>query len=106
MPTRALVRHPAAKRDLAEATAYLVEEAGSEVAHEFLDDVAHVFTRLRRFPNLGRPWPTTNPALVGLRRLPLQRFPLSVIYRPTRTAIEIVRVLHHARDIPPLLEDL
>jgi plasmid stabilization system protein ParE len=41
-----------------------------------------------------------------LRRLPLKRFPLSVFYRPTRTAIEIIRVLHHARDIPPLLEDI
>jgi hypothetical protein len=41
-------------------------------------DVAHAFTRLRRFPNLGRPWPTRNPTLAGLRRLPLKRFPLSV----------------------------
>ena len=103
---RALLRHPAAKRDLAEATAYLVEEGGSEVAHQFLDDVAHAFTRLRRFPNLGRPWPTRNPILAGLRRLPLQRFPLSVFYRPSRNSIEIIRVLHHARDIPPLLEDI
>jgi len=101
-----LLRHPAAKRDLAEATAYLVAEGGSEVAHQFLDDVAYAFTRLRRFPSLGRPWPTSNPTLAGLRRLPLKRFLLSVFYRPTRSAIEIIRVLHHARDISPLLEDL
>jgi len=105
MPRRALVRHPAAKRDLVEATQYFVDEGGNEVAHEFLDDVAHAFTRLRRFPNLGRPWPTRNPTLEGLRRLPLKRFPLSVFYRPTRSAIEVIRVLHHARDIPPLLEE-
>lgn len=46
-----------------------------------------------------------DPALEGLRRLPLKRFPLSVYYRSTRSAIEVIRVLHHARDIPPLLED-
>jgi plasmid stabilization system protein ParE len=84
----------------------LVEEGGSNVARRFLDDVAHTFTRLHRFPNLGRPWPTRNPAIAGLRRLPLQHFPLSVFYRPTRTAIEIIRVLHHARDLPPLLDDI
>ena len=106
MPARALVRHPAAKRDLAEATAYFVKEGGNEVAHEFLDEVAHAFMRLRRFPGIGRAWPTRNPALAGLRRLPLRRFPLSVFYRPSRSTIEVIRVLHHARDITPLLEDL
>lgn len=103
---RALLRHPAAKHDLAEATAYLVEEGGSEAAHHFIDEVAHAFTRLRRFPKLGRPWPTKNPHLAGLRRLPLKHFALSVFYRQSRNAIEIIRVLHHARDMSPLLEDL
>jgi plasmid stabilization system protein ParE len=33
-------------------------------------------------------------------------FPLSVFYRSSHEAIEIIRVLHHSRDLPPDLEDL
>lgn len=106
MPKRALIRHPSAQRDLAEATRYFVEHAGTDVAHEFLDDVEHAFARLVRFSSLGRPWPTRNPVLRGLRRLPLRHFPLSIFYRPTESTIDVIRVLHHARDLPPLLEDI
>ena len=106
MPQRKLVRRPAARRDLAEAVAYLVTEGGSPLSHRFLDELEATFKRLCSFPHLGTPWPTTNPELTGLRRRPLPRFPYSVFYLPTRTAIEIVRVLHNSRDLPPLLENL
>jgi toxin ParE1/3/4 len=106
MPKRTLVRRPSAQRDLAEATRYFVEHAGNDVAHGFLDDVEHAFERLARFPNLGRAWPTRNAELRGLRRLPLRQFPLSIFYRSSESAIEVIRVLHHARDIPPLLDDI
>jgi plasmid stabilization system protein ParE len=31
---------------------------------------------------------------------------VSVFYRPDERWIDVVRVLHHARHLPPLLEDL
>jgi plasmid stabilization system protein ParE len=36
----------------------------------------------------------------------LRTFPVSIFYRASETTITIVRVLHQARDIPPLLKDL
>ena len=106
MAQRNLVRRPAAQRDLAEAVAYLVTEGGSAFGHRFLDELEAAFGRLCSFPHLGKLWPTTKRELTGLRRWPLAHFPYSVFYLPTETTIEIVRVLHNSRDLPPLLEDL
>ncbi len=107
MPQRSLIRHLAAQRDMAEATAWLVEHAGNDVATRFVDTLEATFTQLLDFPHLGRPWPVTNPELSDLRRLVLpSSVPFSVFYRPTESTLEVVRVLHHARHIPPLLEDL
>ena len=106
MAQRKLVRRPAARRDLANAVSYLRVEGGSILSHRFLDEVEATFTRLCSFPHLGTPWPTTKPELAGLQRRPLPHFLYSVFYLPTTTTIEIVRLLHHRRDFPPLLENL
>jgi toxin ParE1/3/4 len=106
MAQRKLVRRPAAQRDLAEAVRYLRKESGAAVSHRFLDEVNATFTRLRSFPNLGTPWPTTRRELVGLRRRLIPHFPYSVFYLSSDEVIELVRVLHNSRDIPTLLEDL
>lgn len=106
MPQRKLVRRPVARRDLAEAVVYLREAGGSSLSHRFLDELEATVSRLCSFPHIGVLWPTPNRELTGLRRRPLPHFPYSVFYLPTETAIEIVRVLHNSRDLPPLLEDL
>ncbi len=33
------------------------------------------------------------------------KLPDSIFYKPTEKTIQVVRVLHHSRDLPPLLED-
>ena len=76
------------------------------MSHRFLDEAETTFTRLRSFPNLGTPWPTTRKELVGLRRRLIPHFPYSVFYIPSEEEIELVRVLHNSRDIPTLLEGL
>jgi toxin ParE1/3/4 len=106
MAQRKLVRRPAARRDLTEAVRFVRQEGGAAVSHRFLDETEATFTRLRSFPHLGTPWPTTRKELAGLRRRLIPHFPYSVFYLPSEAAIEIVRVLHNSRDIPTLLEDL
>ena len=103
--TRDLVVHPRAEADVDELAAYL-DDQDPDAGARFLDELEHVFDRLTTFPHFGRPWATDNPQLAGLRRAILTTFHVSVFYRQTPTAISIVRVLHQARDIPSLLEDL
>jgi plasmid stabilization system protein ParE len=106
MPRRKLSQRVAAKRDVDREVEYLREHAGNETANQFLDEFEHLMKRVIRFPHIGRPWPTRNPELEGLRRLVFRNLPYSLFYRSTETVFEVVRVLHHSRDIPALLEDL
>ena len=88
---------------MAEATKRLRKHAGEDVACEFVAQLQALFARLCMFPEFGVVWPSH--AYKGLRRAVLRDFRYSVFYRPTDTTIELVRVLHHARDVAPLLED-
>jgi toxin ParE1/3/4 len=103
---KALVIRPRAQADVDAEAAYYHTTDSPLTATRFLEDLRHVFERLVEYPHLGTPWPTTSRELIGLRRRLLIHFPYSVFYLPTAEAIEIVRVLHNSRDLPPLLEDL
>lgn len=94
-----------ARLDVEEQAAFLTEDS-IEVAARFLDEFDRAVKRLLHFPHLGRAWPTRNINLRGLRRLTMTSFPLSIFYRPAEDALEILRVLHHSRHLPPDLQDL
>ena len=57
-------------------------------------------------PGMGTSYDPGHPALAGLRFLPVSRFKKYLIfYRPIPGGIEVVRVLHGARDIESILAD-
>ncbi len=99
-----LILLPGAEADIYEQGLYLIERS-PEAAARFVTELRAAFERLLRFPRIGRPWPTRNPELRGLRRLTMTTFPLSIFYRAGQGTVEIVRVLHHRRDLPPDLQD-
>jgi toxin ParE1/3/4 len=96
---------PAADTDLDDQAAYLAREASLDVALRFYDAAAATFEAIARMPGLGERRPTTDPRLEGLRVRRIQGFEKHLIfYRAVADGIEIVRVLHGARDIDRLLE--
>lgn len=96
-----LIVHTEARDDIREQTAYL-DDRTPDAGARFLAALEHVFNRLVTFPGLGSPFATqTWP---NLRRVPLPTFPLSVFYEPSPTAIDVYRVLHHARDVLKALD--
>ena len=100
------VRHRVgARRDVIEAYRRYAREAGLRVADRFLASAEAVFERLAGMPLMGARFDHDHPALAVLRYLPLtSRFEkFLVFYRPVPGGIEIVRVLHGARDIPGIL---
>jgi toxin ParE1/3/4 len=95
---------PAADTDLDDQAAYLAREASLEVALRFYDAAAATCEELARMPGLGERRPTAHPRLEGLRVGRIRGFEKHLIfYRPVADGIEIVRVLHGARDIDRLL---
>jgi plasmid stabilization system protein ParE len=95
---------PSAEADVIDQSLYLAEHS-REAAERFVIELRAAFDRLLRFPYLGRLWPTHHPELRGLRRMTMTGFPVSIFYRPGAQAIEIVRILHHSRDLPPEFKD-
>ena len=102
MKGRHVVIRPGATHDLRELAAHI--ELDSEgAAKRFEEAAAVVFAELLEMPELGASREWLSHRLPGLRMWPIPRFPNHLVfYRPTAAGIEIVRVLHAARDIDVL----
>ena len=96
---------PQTRRDVNKIAADL-DDYDPAASARFLADIRAAFERLTTFPGLGPLWPANDPAHADKRRLVLRTFPVSIFYRASNTSVTIVRVLHQARDIPPVLEAL
>lgn len=102
--TRRIIPRPEAERDLLEIFAYLGEES-PQAAERFLDAVEATLGRIAARPGLGAPLNLDDPRLADLRVCSVSRFKSYLIfYRATDDEMDVVRVLHGARDdIGPLL---
>jgi toxin ParE1/3/4 len=97
-------RRPEAKLDLLQHYVYLARQ-NVEVAKRFLTSAQDAAKTLARFPGMGAARPVKNPALAGLRMWPIKRFEnYLILYLPTSIGIDIVRVLHGARDIDTIFD--
>jgi antitoxin ParD1/3/4/toxin ParE1/3/4 len=89
---------PAAQRDLRVLQAYIAQE-NIQVARRVLAEIRVACARLADNPHLGhtRQDLTDQPVRFWL----VQTY--YIIYRPETRPLEIVRIVHSARDIPHLL---
>jgi toxin ParE1/3/4 len=96
---------PAADADLDEQAAYLAGEASLETALRFYDAAAATFEAIARMPGIGQRHETSNLRLAGLRAWRVEGFENHLVfYRLTEAGVEVVRVLHGARDLSRLFE--
>lgn len=98
-------RRDSARHDLITIYRRLVYEAGVGAADRFLVAAEETFERLAAMPGVGARYAAEHPLLGELRVVSVApRFKLYLVfYRITDDGIEIVRILHGARDIPRLL---
>ncbi len=102
--TRRIVKTSHTTQDLVEHFAYIGRD-NLEAAQRFLASATEAFEQLAEMPGIGRRRAVRNPRLEGLRSWRIQGFEKYLIfYRQRKDAIEIVRVLHGARDIAAILE--
>lgn len=101
---RRITISPKASRDLEEQFDYIAQE-NLEAAMRFFDSVRQTFSQLAQTPGVGTPCQLSNPRLQGLRQWAVKGFKKHLIYYLTDdSSVEIVRLLHSARDILPILE--
>jgi putative addiction module CopG family antidote len=88
-----IVKLPRAKSDLVEIWNYIADDSEAR-ADAFIETVDQKFNALAELPNMGR---LRDELADGLYSFPVGRYVL--FYRPIPAGIEIVRVLHSARDL-------
>ncbi len=102
-----IIKTPKAKLDLIDLASYLYNaDPISDASERFLTAAENAFSRLADFPGVGVAYSSASGSLAGLRRWLIPGFRnYVVIYRVSETHVEIVRVLHAARDISAALEE-
>ena len=95
----AIKRTARAEEDLIDIWLYIAHD-DVRAAERLLDDIEEKFLLLAAQPSLGPARPDIAP---GLRYLPVRRY--LILYREITGGIEIVRVVHGARDVPALMRD-
>ena len=96
---------PAADTDLDGQADYLAREASLETALRFYDAAHSTFEKMAQTPAIGERRDSANPRLAGLRVWWVEGFEKHLIfYRPTDDGVDIIRVLHGARDIDSVLD--
>lgn len=74
------------------------------LAFRFLKSVQSSLRRIAEVPGIGAPCAFENPLLAGIRRWPIKRFrDYLIFYRMVNDEVEVVRILHGARDIETIL---
>ncbi len=102
---RQVLRSPRALRDLEDLYVYIALDSPSS-ADRFLASAEHTFRFLAQFPGAGRPWRSRRRRLRGVRWWPVDRFrSILAFYRDVGDAIEILHVIHGARDRGPAIGD-
>jgi toxin ParE1/3/4 len=102
---RSYIFSPAADRDVEEQFDYLAERS-LETAVRFLRAVDATCDALGRMPELGERQSFGRERLLVLRAWQVRGFENYVVfYRPIQNGIEVVRVLHAARDIAAIFAE-
>jgi toxin ParE1/3/4 len=88
-----------AESDLEQTWLFVAEQSGVSRADSLLSEIEECFRLLLRFPESGRKREDLGE---NLRSLPVAGF--VVVYRLSADVLEVVRVVHGARDIQTLFE--
>jgi len=94
---------PKAEEDLNDIAHYILEN-NFEAALRFVDEVERTCTQLAEMPDMGRAFHARNPALKDMRMMRVSKVYSShlIFYRQTKKGIEVIRIVHGARDLPRL----
>lgn len=100
MKHKPVIPREQANRDVDEAIAFYLREAGETVTLGFINTLEKAYTHLGRHPAIGSARYAHELNLPNLRAWPLTRYPHLVFYTENPDHIDVWRVLHDQRDIP------
>lgn len=80
-----------AAREAEEAAIWYWERSGDRVRSHLLAEIEHARDVLRDHPGIG------TPGVRGTRKLPLGRFPYTLIYRIDDDTVSVLAFMHQSR---------
>ncbi len=106
MAKKRLVRRRLAEDDIDAALVYYLNEAGPEIAADFVAQLEKLIASISIQPKLGSQRYAQVVMISGMRYREIKRFPYLVFYVEKENRIEVVRVLHSSRDITSLVNEI
>lgn len=89
------------------AIAIAINEDNPQAADRFLAEVEHTVDTIARMPLIGHAYVSDQPQLAGVRMLAVRNFRNYLIfYKSVADTVELLLVVHGARDIPAVFERL
>lgn len=96
---RRVIIHEDAEREIDQIARFIARDS-IDAALRFYDAVERAGALLLRMPRIGRRRIAVDPSLAELRSWPLHGFRNYIIfYRPVKNGVEILHLIHGARDI-------
>jgi toxin ParE1/3/4 len=102
---KVVVFRTAASRDVGDAADYYTDTVDTDTAFRFASAIDATIAEISSDAKLGSLRYAEFVSLPGLRNRKLRRFPHAVFYIEYDDHIEVVRVLHSARNIPAWLSE-
>ena len=100
---REVLKRPQVRKDIMEQADYLALTS-MNASDRFLQAIQKAFRKIAETPGIGSPRDFGDPKLLGLRALLVPGFPkVGIYYLYDDETVEIVRVLHGARDVAGIL---
>jgi len=97
-----ILKTPQALHDLGEIASFIALD-NLDAAERFLDAAEAAFAQLAALPSLGQAVPFQSTLAQGMRVWRVEGFERYLIfYRLAESSLEVVRVLHVARDFPTI----
>ncbi|MDR3622230.1 MAG: type II toxin-antitoxin system RelE/ParE family toxin [Paludisphaera borealis] len=98
-------KRPASEQDLDDVFYHYLSQGSIRTARRFLAQTEATFQRLARMPSIGTLVDPDHPTRPTLRYMPVSRFRKYVVfYLPILGGIDVIRVLHGARDLESILD--
>ncbi len=105
MSGKPIRQRPAAINDHDAVVDYYLEQSGNGLATRFSAELKDAFERIGRNPGVGSRLVGDHCGLPGLRTWPVSGFPYLVCYFDTSDYIDVLRILHGARDLEAVFAD-
>lgn len=100
-----IIKRPAAKLDLIKQADFIAQD-NLEAALRFLDAAEETLAQLARLPRIGKSRKVRSQVFENVRQFPIKGFEKHLVfYRPIKDGIEVLRILHAARDLHRILDE-